>query len=159
MKKITRILFLALLFGIYNYAYPQTPEEKSTAAQLIAKGDRIMETTRNEIEAQAAYEQAATLDPSNIKANYLAGYYKLIGIKRTQSIPYLEKVKEFWHAQMKGFSAQTPDGEFNSTINTWGIYNALITFAWSIAASLILLIVAPAQYTPLRSKQKQILGC
>ncbi len=49
----------------------------------------------------------------------------------------LEKVKEHWHKQMKGISAITPDEELNSTINTWGIYNSLITFAWSRAASLI----------------------
>lgn len=49
----------------------------------------------------------------------------------------LAELKAFWHDQMKGFLAQTPDGELDSTINTWGIYNSLITFAWSRAASLI----------------------
>lgn len=49
----------------------------------------------------------------------------------------LEKVKEHWQKQMRGISAITPDDELNSTINTWGTYNALITFAWSRAASLI----------------------
>jgi len=32
---------------------------------------------------------------------------------------------------------ETPDEEFNHTINTWGLYNSLITFAWSRAASLV----------------------
>lgn len=49
----------------------------------------------------------------------------------------LEEVKSYWHSIMGGFSASTPDQELNSTINTWGIYNALITFNWSRAASLI----------------------
>lgn len=49
----------------------------------------------------------------------------------------LEEVKDFWHRKMEGFHAHTPDEELNSTINTWGIYNCLITFAWSRAASLI----------------------
>ncbi len=49
----------------------------------------------------------------------------------------LEALKEFWHTRMAGLTAQTPDPELNSTINTWGIYNALITFNWSRAASLI----------------------
>ncbi|MBI9070191.1 MAG: N,N'-diacetylchitobiose phosphorylase [Melioribacteraceae bacterium] len=49
----------------------------------------------------------------------------------------LEDVKKYWHERLKGFSALTPDEELNSTINTWGIYNSLITFAWSRAASLI----------------------
>jgi N,N'-diacetylchitobiose phosphorylase len=49
----------------------------------------------------------------------------------------LEKLKAHWHSKLEGFSAKTPDPELNSTINTWGIYNCLITFAWSRAASLI----------------------
>lgn len=49
----------------------------------------------------------------------------------------LKKVKDYWHKRMKGISAETPDKELNSTINTWGIYNCLITYAWSRAVSLI----------------------
>jgi cellobiose phosphorylase len=49
----------------------------------------------------------------------------------------LEKVKKYWHNRMKGISAETPDKELNSTVNTWGIYNCLVTYAWSRAASLI----------------------
>lgn len=49
----------------------------------------------------------------------------------------LAALKNYWHSKMGGFTAHTPDQELNSTINTWGIYNSLITFAWSRAASLI----------------------
>ncbi|MGB3616691.1 MAG: glycosyl hydrolase family 65 protein [Catalinimonas sp.] len=49
----------------------------------------------------------------------------------------LQALKDYWYGKMGGFSAQTPDGELNSTVNTWGIYNSLITFAWSRAASLV----------------------
>ena len=49
----------------------------------------------------------------------------------------LERLKNHWHKLMQGINAETPDKELNSTINTWGIYNCLITFAWSRAASLI----------------------
>lgn len=49
----------------------------------------------------------------------------------------LADLKAYWHNQMKGFLARTPDRELDSTINTWGIYNSLITFAWSRAASLV----------------------
>lgn len=49
----------------------------------------------------------------------------------------LEKVKQYWHSRLESLSAETPDPELNSTINVWGIYNCLITFAWSRAASLI----------------------
>ncbi len=49
----------------------------------------------------------------------------------------LQLVKDFWCERLQGLTAQTPDAELNSTINTWGAYNSLITFAWSRAASLI----------------------
>jgi len=49
----------------------------------------------------------------------------------------LARVRDYWHRRLEGFSARTPDSELNSTINTWGIYNSLMTFAWSRAASLI----------------------
>ena len=32
---------------------------------------------------------------------------------------------------------KTPDAEFNRMVNVWNAYNALITYAWSRAASLI----------------------
>ena len=32
---------------------------------------------------------------------------------------------------------ETPDEDFNHTVNVWGLYNCLITFAWSRSASLV----------------------
>jgi cellobiose phosphorylase len=49
----------------------------------------------------------------------------------------LKKLKSYWHSKLESVSAKTPDPELNATVNTWGIYNCLITFAWSRAASLI----------------------
>ncbi len=67
---------------------------------------------------------------------------KGLAIKKAYSTPNkaeqeLQELKDYWHNRLKNFEATTPDSELNSTINTWGIYNALITFAWSRAASLI----------------------
>jgi N,N'-diacetylchitobiose phosphorylase len=47
------------------------------------------------------------------------------------------KLKEYWHSRIEGFTAETPDAEFNSMLNMWNPYNNLMTFAWSRAASLI----------------------
>lgn len=47
------------------------------------------------------------------------------------------RLKASWHAKLGSLTAQTPDPEFNSTVNVWGLYNSLITFAWSRAASLV----------------------
>ncbi|MCR5046012.1 MAG: N,N'-diacetylchitobiose phosphorylase [Treponema sp.] len=49
----------------------------------------------------------------------------------------LEKLKKNWHAKLGSFKAMTPDEDINHTVNVWGLYNCLITFAWSRAASLV----------------------
>jgi len=49
----------------------------------------------------------------------------------------LADLQSHWEAQISGFKAHTPDAALNATINTWGIYNAVVTFNWSRAASLI----------------------
>ena len=49
----------------------------------------------------------------------------------------LEKLVAHWHGRLDAVSVQTPDREFDAMANTWGAYNALITYAWSRHASLI----------------------
>src|SRR5574344_996871 len=47
------------------------------------------------------------------------------------------KLVNNWHAKLGSFSVNTPDEDINHTVNVWGLYNCLITFAWSRAASLV----------------------
>jgi len=47
------------------------------------------------------------------------------------------KLKASWHSHLESLSVETPDPAFNSMINVWALYNCLITFAWSRAASLV----------------------
>ncbi len=49
----------------------------------------------------------------------------------------LQKLKRNWHEKLGSLMVATPDEDFNHTINVWGLYNSLITFAWSRAASLV----------------------
>ncbi|MBN1890315.1 MAG: hypothetical protein JW850_20140 [Thermoflexales bacterium] len=49
----------------------------------------------------------------------------------------LQKLKDHWHARLGSLVVETPDEELNHTLNVWGLYNCLITFAWSRAASLV----------------------
>jgi cellobiose phosphorylase len=49
----------------------------------------------------------------------------------------LAKLKSYWHGRIAGLAVETPDAELNSTLNMWGSFNCLITYAWSRAASLI----------------------
>lgn len=49
----------------------------------------------------------------------------------------LQKLKAHWHDRLGSLTVKTPDEEFDHTVNVWGLYNCLITFAWSRAASLV----------------------
>jgi len=49
----------------------------------------------------------------------------------------LAGLKNYWHERIAGLTVETPDAELNSTLNMWGPFNCLITYAWSRAASLI----------------------
>ncbi len=49
----------------------------------------------------------------------------------------LERVRQSWHARLGAVRVKTPDAEFDSMVNVWNAYNALITYAWSRSASLI----------------------
>lgn len=49
----------------------------------------------------------------------------------------LDKLKKAWHSRLGSFIARTPDEDINHTVNVWGLYNALIAFAWSRSASLV----------------------
>jgi cellobiose phosphorylase len=49
----------------------------------------------------------------------------------------LQALKDNWHAKLGSLEVETPDEALNHTINVWGLYNSLITFAWSRAASLV----------------------
>lgn len=49
----------------------------------------------------------------------------------------LAAVKSYWHSRLQSLSVETPDQEFDSMTNVWNIYNCLITYAWSRAASFV----------------------
>lgn len=49
----------------------------------------------------------------------------------------LRKLKESWHGKLGSLTVETPDKELNSMLNVWALYNSVITFAWSRAASLV----------------------
>jgi N,N'-diacetylchitobiose phosphorylase len=49
----------------------------------------------------------------------------------------LQALKQSWHSLLGGVRVKTPDHEFDSMVNVWNAYNALVTYAWSRAASLI----------------------
>jgi cellobiose phosphorylase len=48
-----------------------------------------------------------------------------------------EKIKAHWHGLLDTFQVETPDADFNSTVNTWGHYNALMTLEWARCCSFV----------------------
>jgi N,N'-diacetylchitobiose phosphorylase len=46
-------------------------------------------------------------------------------------------LKEYWHGRLGRVKVKSPDADFDSMVNVWNAYNALITYAWSRAASLV----------------------
>jgi len=49
----------------------------------------------------------------------------------------LQALKAHWHARLDSLVVETPDEDFNHSLNVWGAYNCLVTFSWSRAASLV----------------------
>ena len=49
----------------------------------------------------------------------------------------LAKLKTAWHAPLANLNVQTPDEALDHMLNVWNAYNALITYTWSRAASLV----------------------
>jgi N,N'-diacetylchitobiose phosphorylase len=49
----------------------------------------------------------------------------------------LVKLKASWHGKLGGLVVDTPDEELSHTVNVWGAYNALVSYAWSRSASLV----------------------
>lgn len=49
----------------------------------------------------------------------------------------LAKLKAHWHGLLDACQVSTPDPAFDSMTNTWGAWNALMTFEWSRSCSLV----------------------
>ncbi|MEI6492133.1 MAG: glycosyl hydrolase family 65 protein [Verrucomicrobiota bacterium] len=49
----------------------------------------------------------------------------------------LAALKSHWHGLLETITVRTPDPAFDHMVNTWGAYNALMTFEWSRSCSLV----------------------
>ncbi|MCX6971779.1 MAG: N,N'-diacetylchitobiose phosphorylase [Verrucomicrobia bacterium] len=49
----------------------------------------------------------------------------------------LATLKTHWHSLFNMLTVHTPDAAFDHMVNTWGAYNALMTFEWSRSCSLV----------------------
>ena len=119
-----------------TYANPLAVE-KGSCSQSKAYGDNPCGTLQFDIELESGETKIFTViaGPGNAAKEGIAlrNRYKDSNLVDKE----LSELRNYWHSRMESFRAETPDPELNSTINSWGIYNCLITFAWSRAASLI----------------------
>jgi cellobiose phosphorylase len=49
----------------------------------------------------------------------------------------LAELKTYWHGLLETIDVRTPEPAFDQMVNTWGAYNALMTFEWSRSCSLV----------------------
>jgi cellobiose phosphorylase len=49
----------------------------------------------------------------------------------------LVALKRYWHGLLESLRCDTPDDDFDHMVNVWNAYNAMITFTWSRACSLV----------------------
>lgn len=91
VRKSLIIFLLTALFGAsQNKLYSQSDQE--VANDLVAIADEIFNVTKAYIDARDQYAQAAELDPTNIRANYMAGKLYLETINKERATKYYLQV-------------------------------------------------------------------
>ena len=129
----SRESFLGLYRGYHNpLAVEQGQCTNSTAYGDNACGSLQTNVTLQPGESREILVMLGIGDARSIGKQTVAEFGSL---ERAES--ELQKLKDHWHDKLGSLTVETPDEEFNSTVNVWGIYNSLITFAWSRAASLV----------------------
>jgi len=123
--------------GMYGgYSSPETVV-KGQCSNFLAEGDNVCGTLQADL----------SLNPGETKEIIIMlglGTTQSHGVKTTKEFgnsarceEEFQKLKAKWHAPLNTLQIKTPDENFNSMINTWNAYNALITYAWSRSASLV----------------------
>ena len=129
----SREAFLGTYRGYHN---PQAVEE-GQCKNSTAYGDNACGSLQTNITLQPGESREILImlgigDACSVGKKTMAEFGSL---ERAES--ELQKLKDHWHDKIGSLTVETPDEEFNSTVNMWGLYNSLITFAWSRAASLV----------------------
>lgn len=126
-----------VFLGAYGtYARPAAVETGCTS-QSLAHGDSACGGLRTEIEL-APGESKEVLVMLGVGRAGQEGRAAIADYGSTARLEAeLGKLRDHWHTRLGHFTVETPDKAFNSMINVWNAYNALITFTWSRTASLV----------------------
>jgi len=119
-----------------DYANPLAVE-KGECSNSLAEGDNGCGSLQLDIELEPGETKEFTII-LGIGAAIKEGKEAIAKYSNPDEIvKAYNEVKTYWHSRIEGFTAKTPDADFNSMINMWNPFNNLITFAWSRAASLV----------------------
>jgi len=125
-----------LFIGNYrSYANPLVVEE-GKCKNTLAAGDNPCGVLQTDISLEPGEEQEFVIVMGIGKAGQ-EGKEVLGSLNMEKVSKEFNELKGFWHTKIQGYTAKTPDKEFNSMFNMWNPYNSLITFNWSRAASLV----------------------
>jgi N,N'-diacetylchitobiose phosphorylase len=123
--------------GPYRGYHNPLVVERGRCANSDAYGDNACGTLQTELKLEPG-------ESREILVLLGIGDARTVGKRTVEEYGSLERasrefvqLKEEWHSRLEGLTVQTPDEDLNHTINVWGLYNCLITFAWSRAASLV----------------------
>jgi cellobiose phosphorylase len=123
--------------GPYRGYHNPLAVEQGHCANSQAYGDNACGSLQTDIKLQPgeSRELLVLLGIGDARSVGKKTFSEFGSFERTES--ELQKLKAHWHEKLDVLTIETPDEEFNHTINVWGLYNSLITFTWSRAASLI----------------------
>src|SRR5258708_34181961 len=85
------LIFLALILSAALTSQAQE-QDKKLSQDLMTIAEEIMTSTRAIDQARDQMEQAANFDTTNVKANFLAGFWHIESIGKDQSIIFFLRV-------------------------------------------------------------------
>lgn len=125
------------LGSVYNtYANPQAVRD-GKCSNFLAEGENPCGTLHSvlELEPGETREIIVMLGLGTPETQGQAAVKEFGSPARCEA--ELVRLKASWHKYLDSVWVKTPDPEFDSMVNVWNAYNALITYAWSRHASLI----------------------
>ncbi len=123
--------------GPYRSYHNPTVVEEGQCTNSNAYGDNACGTLQTNLslapgESQELLVMLGIGDANSIGKKKVAEFGSL---ERAEE--ELQRLKRNWHSKLGSLEVETPDEDLNHSVNVWGLYNCLITYAWSRAASLV----------------------
>ncbi len=94
IQKRVLLFFTVFLLSLSTSLFAQEQSDKELAEEYINQAELIMEATAAMVDARDLYVLAAEADPTNVKANWMAGDFHLKTIGKDRAVKYFLKVLE-----------------------------------------------------------------